>query len=272
MRTMIRPGIRRLRRCLLLLTLLAFLPVAGAGTTDLVRALEQGLEEGALIWLRAGGHRFPAIWQAAEGEPVKGGVVLLHDLEGQPDDPLMRELRRELSAHGWAVLAPLLPLPTVDAPPSALAGLFSAAGERVNAALEWLQGKEIRNQVLAGHGFGALIALQAGAVRGEDEALVAIVALSPGLPQSLGADGAAETLRQLDKPLLEIYAGEDLPGIVRNAKRRHRAAAEAKLPAYRQDRLPGADHRYQGLTAVLARRVRGWLDRQASGMEVRAEE
>ncbi len=253
---------------LLLLLLLVFVPGAAGGGSGLIAALEKRLEEGELVWLQADNQPFPAIWQPAEGEPVKGGMVLLHDLGGNPDDPLMRALRRELSTHGWAVLAPLLPLPTVDAPPSALARLFSTAGERVTAALEWLREKEIRNDVLAGHGFGALVALQAGAVRGEDDALVAIVVLSPGLPRSLGAGGAAETLRRLGKPLLEIYAGEDLPGIVRDAKRRRRAAAEAKLPAYRQDRLPGADHRYRGLTRELARRVRGWLDRQAAGREV----
>ncbi len=251
-----------------LLLLLALLPGTASGDAELIAALAQRLEGGELVWLQTGNQRFPAVWQPAGGGPVKGGVVLLHDLGGNPDDPLMRALRRELGAHGWAVLAPLLPLPTVDAPPSALAGLFRTAGERVTAALEWLQGKEIRNDVLAGHGFGALVALQVGAARGEDDALAAIVALSPGLPQSLGTGGAAETLRQLDKPLLEIYAGEDLPGIVKEAARRRRAAAEAELPAYRQDRLPGAGHRYRGLTAVLARRVRGWLEKQAAGQEV----
>ena len=102
---------------------------------------------------------------------------------------------------------------------------------------------------------------------------------------------AAARLGRIAIPVLDIYAERDYPNVVRSAKRRYRLSRQGidkgakQRPgygniardytekrglslSYRQIKVSGADHHFSAHTTNLEKRLRGWLDRYAAGIEI----
>jgi pimeloyl-ACP methyl ester carboxylesterase len=248
-----------------LLTLIS--TFAFAGNLAREQRISEQLDNPALIgqalWLDAGPVRFLAILEASRGVQRNGGVILLHDAGENADwQQVIAPLRHHLAAKGWDTLSLQMPLAEVPLEPAAMKALLVEAQPRIQAAIGSLGGRGIDNLVLIGHGLGARMALNylAGKPSPSVHAFVAI-----GLPMAgeKTDDPVIAAIGKLALPTLDLYGSRDLPAVVDSASARRGAAQRAQIKGYRQDRIEGADHDFEGLQARLQRHVEAWLHRVA---------
>lgn len=241
--------------------------------------IQDGILEGAPIWLQAGDVRFLAIYTPAETATTRGAAILLHGSNAHPDwADVIYPLRTGLPKHGWATLSIQLPVTAPDAPPGAWQANLPLAAPRIAAAAAWLRNEQnIANQVLIGHSLGARMGAEyLGGLHGPpDENIRAFVAIGLTVPNPADTDsGVLKALGRIRMPILDLYGERDFGGVIQGAPaRRHAALAAATddfKPDFTQVQAPGADHFFRGVDGWLVSRVRAWLAKHADGTELNA--
>ncbi|OGT20595.1 MAG: hypothetical protein A2V90_05070, partial [Gammaproteobacteria bacterium RBG_16_57_12] len=188
---------------------------------------------------------------------AQGGIILLHDLETHPDWPaVIAPLRKSLPEHGWTVLSvqmPRLP-PGAVSDNAAIRQLITEAKPRIQAAVDYLKGKEFKKLALIGHGLGAVQGLAYLTEAGPGEkTILGLVSISGRRPaQAAELLPLREILPALDAriALFDIHAG-------REGNHGQLDAAGAKR--YQPFGILGADYTYRGFELLLTSRVQGWL-------------
>lgn len=265
------------KRFLILLSLLLVWLLPPLQASDVLKErrwasqLKESLLVGEAVTLRAGPVEFLALYTPASGEVQRGGVILLHGLGAHPDWPdVINPLRQELPEAGWATLSLQLPVRASDARFEEYLSLFPAANARISAGIDYLQQQGILNVALVGHSLGAAMGayfLAEGAAGAERvRAFVGV-----GMGQRPGSVAhTPDMLAKITRPVLDIYGSQDLRGVVDSAAARQAAAQLANNPAYRQQRIMGADHFFRGQDGLLVKRVASWLTRYAPGTQLPA--
>jgi len=258
----------------LLISLLIFLPtltLAGSGTAREKRWAEQivdSLIDGEAVWLTAGGQRFLAIFTPAETPETRGAAILLHGIGAHPDWPeVIHPLRTALPGYGWATLSLQMPVLANEAKASDYLPLFDEVAPRIHAGVKWLKLHGILNQVLIAHSLGTAMASDYLAGK-PDPAIRAYVGIGMIEPKADPRLGNVAALKKIRLPVLDIYGSQDLDSVRQAAPARVRAARAAGNRRYTQVEMPGADHFFTDHENALMRRIRGWLQRQADGMEL----
>lgn len=242
-------------------------PAALAGDLTQEQRLAEQLADSATTervqWLQAGPLRFLAILEAARGERRYGGVILLHDAGEHADwQQVIAPLRHYLAMHGWDALSIQLPLAEGPQRPDMTRALLAEARPRIKAAVDSLGGRGNDNLALVGHGLGARMALDFLSA-GPPASVHAFVAIGLSAEARRDDDPVLTAIGKLALPMLDLYGSRDLPPVIDSAPERRSAARRAGHKAYRQDRMTGADHAFDGLQSSLQRRVETWLRRSA---------
>ncbi len=251
-------------RTTILLAVLLLTPLRSHGG-DIAREMEyaewvkRSVKVGEVVSLQQNGRPFLAIHTKALAAEPLGTAIILHDRNGFPNhNGVVRALRTTLPQHRWNTVALQMPLRENGAGESEYYALFPESKARLKACLAYLQESGEGNIVVIGYGLGALMGLHG---IGEDgQPVAALVAISLPVPDT--GDEHAQTLAFLEKlrvPVLDIYAGNDLPAVVDSARKRKQAAAGN--PDFRQDRLLGAGHSFRHEEMLLTKRVYSWLRR-----------
>ena len=210
---------------------------------------------GDAVWLKTPDRdRVLALFTPTQGA-AKGGVVIVHGLGVQPDFGIVGELRGALAERGFATLSVQMPVLGVDALPAEYPPLFPIAGDRIDAAVEWLRAKNIAPVAVVAHSLGAAMA-NAWLARAQHADVAAFVAMGMGVPF------VAAKL----PPVLDITAERDLPAVLANAPLR--ALAFPKNSCSGTLRIAGADHFLNGRATELADAIAPFLAR-AFGSECR---
>jgi pimeloyl-ACP methyl ester carboxylesterase len=219
------------------------------------------LTVGEAVALTVGERTVLALQTEQSAATPKGAVLLLHDLGGHADWPgVVAALRRALPAQGWTTLSVQLPLPPHAPIEAQRAAFLDQATARIEAALAHLRATNPPNVVVAGHGFGALAAMNYCVSRAEACQGLVLVSLPHHFAQG-EADprlDAAGGLARLQGPVLDLYGTAERREVVATARARREAARTN--PGYSELALPGADHFFRGQEQLLARRVYGWLE------------
>ena len=258
-------------------TLILLLMVTDSLASDLFREasiaeqLKAAQPEGEIIQLQADGGSFIALETRAQTVRVQGAVILLHDMGRHPDDAyVIHPLRNHLPEYGWDVLALQAPIAAADARGAEYEGLLPEALPRIRAAIEFLSQRKITNLVLAGHGLGANMIVNAYAKDPVNEirALVMIgvlssVAKSDELNTVLLAD-----LGQIKQPILDIFGSRDPNSVLTRVSARKAAARTGGNEGYRQYEVPGGDHNFRGMEWNLINRTGKWINAVAPGVEI----
>jgi pimeloyl-ACP methyl ester carboxylesterase len=204
---------------------------------------------------------------AASPTKVKrGGVILLHGLGAHPDWPeVIAPLRAGLPDAGWATLSIQLPVRPNEAEFTDYLPLFPEANARISAAVRYLQKQGLLNITLVGHSLGAAMGANFLAQKAEgSDAITAFVGI--GMNRAPGTVAhTPDALAKIELPVLDIYGAQDLRGVLDSA--RARAASQVNNAGYRQTRIAGADHFFEGLDTTLVKRIAGWLGRVAPSVE-----
>ncbi len=231
-----------------------------------------------------------ALYHHAETGTLAGGVIILPDLDNHSDWPgVVQQLRMQLPRYGWSTLS--LPLqvgaaaPTTTAlpPPSPpFERLRTATPLLIQAALAAMERFKVTHLALIGHGMGAKLAVDFMKEHPQAGFKGLILLSMDGSEVAESELDSVPLLRTITAPILDIYGGRDLAGVVESARRRKNVAVtappgEARTHfsatdfaaqfdskqiaqiTYRQIRIEGADHQFWGSEALVLKRIVGWL-------------
>lgn len=245
-----------MRLSALLLALLLALPAAAADYAREKKWADEILPAvlvGDPVWLdEPGGHRFLALYteadQAGAGK-ARGAVIVVHGIGVHPDWGLVGLLRQRLPEAGYATLSVQMPVLAAEAKGEDYPPTFDEAARRLEAAMAFLKAQGHRKIAIASHSLGCRMSYRYLATR-SDSPVAAWVAI--------GASAVEDTAR-LRLPILDLYGGNDLAPVLKNAGAR--AQRLQGKPGSAQVAVPGADHFFEGKDDALLEAVQGFLDR-----------
>lgn len=273
---------------------------------EAIRLLSDEVEEEDLTWLEANGEKFMSLWQADKTGNPFGAVLILHG-EGQSVDwpGEVSAIRNNLSHHGWATLSINLPptakpqIPERPQEPPAISSEESngntenvmsvpdsepvdqgndpeAVSEaRMQSAIQYLNSQGQYNIVIVSHGIGAIRAgkfidmltktntsAMAGKIQRPVRALVFVQARN-----RIGDMLLTRFMNDASLPILDIYYGDHFLDQI-EVQQRKKAAATNGIQHYYQVKILRPDGESFKSENRLTRRIRGFLNKHAKGVEV----
>ncbi len=256
-----------------ILVALLLIPALVAGA-DLAREkriaeqIEDAILDGETLYLPDGDHQFLGIYTRTERSPARGAAIIVHGLGANPDwVDVVQPLRIGLPEYGWDTLSIQVPVAREGATPREQEDIVPEAMPRIDAAMDYLQQRDILNVVLVAHSHGARMAAHylANKPGAKIQAFVAIGMSADAADQT---SGNLEALQRIQVPVLDIYGELDLPQVRDTARQRRLAAQDGGSTRFRQSQIPGADHFFANHSELLLTHVRGWMNREAGGSEI----
>jgi pimeloyl-ACP methyl ester carboxylesterase len=265
----------------------------------LPKPFENGIQIGKPIWIKSGEDKIFAIYTQETHGNTQGGIILIHDLGNHPDWPeVIAPLRKRLPELGWSTLSLQMPVLDKNANLKEYGKVFDKVSGHIKAAIEYLRTQNIGNVVIIGHGLGAAMGATYLAEAGDrsKSGVAGFIGISMSAPGNV--DKRMHTPSLLEKitvPVFDIYGEQDEASVVGSVQERARAAKRAGILAfknqsksnlkdaplartslkqkagsiaYRQIKIPGADHSFNAQITILTKRIRGWLKRHAAGRRI----
>lgn len=186
-----------------------------------------------------------------EAAKAKAAVIVVHGRGIHPDWGLIGVLRTQLADQGYTTLSVQMPVLGADAAGDVYLPDFPEAGERLAAAVKYLQEQGYKKIALVSHSMGAR--MSSDYLKHNPAApLFAWVSVSI-TNDALGALGV------LKFPVLDLYGERDLPQVLNN--NHARAQAIKKIKGSVQIMAPQADHFFNGRDDALMKYVKRFLDK-----------
>lgn len=215
--------------------------------------------EDEFIRLETGDGAFEAIFRARQQGDPRGGLILLHDENGNADSlEVIRPLRLALSDAGWDTLSLQLSGHYRDTDRAHWLARGPQIVARLTSGIDWLKGRGIDRLVILAQGASGTVALQWVAAQKTAPDVRALVLVSTPWTTVDEIDGMV-ALRQAKLPILDIYAQRDIAAVVDTAAARRLAAQEAGNTGFRQRFVAGATPGFRGLETGLLADMRAWL-------------
>jgi pimeloyl-ACP methyl ester carboxylesterase len=219
---------------------------------------------GEAVKLKAGDVEFLGLYAPNTDKKMYGGVILIHGIGAHPAWPdIIEPLRTNLPDHGWSTLSLQMPILGNEANVQDYLPLMPEAPGRIQAGVDYLKSKGVKNIVIVAHSMGTTMA-NIYLANKPDPAVHAYVAIGMSNPFPMQYDNAA-ALSKITMPMLDLYGSQDLEGVLAFAKTRA-ASARKVNKHYTQTMVEGANHFFTDMQDDLVKRVRGWLMKNASGM------
>lgn len=214
--------------------------------------------DGEAEMLMADGHEFLSIYTATD-EP-KGAVLILHGRGFHPDwADVVNPLRVGLVEQGWNTLSIQLPVLDKEARYYDYVPLFTEAVPRIQSAIEFLQQQGNDKIILLAHSCGAHMAMQYVREQGEQN-FAAFIGIGMGATDYKQPMLEPFPLERINKPLLDIFGGDDYPAVHRLAALRAQQMDE-RNPKSQQIKIPMANHYFTDMGTELLEVVSEWLDK-----------
>ena len=226
---------------------------------ELVTGLILQIEPAELVWLQAEDTSFAGLFRTTR-EAGTRAVVLLHGMGAHADWPgLVNTLRVRLPANGWTTLSIQLPVLPPQESLSDYGMQLNRSVARVRSAVSYLKQAGYTDIGLVGYGFGASVAVSY--LAGDTKEVGGLAAISlQEFPFLEPPFKLVEQLARVQVPLLDIYAGQDFPDVLRSVDDRRLAAMRAANNAFVQLPVAEADHYFTGRQNEVTDRITLWLD------------
>ena len=215
-----------------------------------------------------------------------GAIVLFHDQGGQIDSSgVVTTLRHHLPDYGWSTLTVSLEFPfepdillstsldsiqdeNSEAPSEQNTQIEDKSDnseqtistslppvsnqQRIEAAVAFLQAKDIKQIVFIGHGMGGMVAVDImNTISSPIFGLIMVG--TPALPTN-------EQFISMGQPILDIYGSQDLVSVSKAVKDRKIVMKREANTNYSEREIDGANHDFDGLQPILTSTIRGWLN------------
>ncbi|WGO97813.1 alpha/beta hydrolase family protein [Saccharophagus degradans] len=262
------------------------------------RLLSEELGEDAIVWLNAAGEKFISLWEPDRSGNPFGAILIVHG-EGQTADwpYTIRALRQSLPDHGWSTLSISLPNPAETPPPARSPSDTTPPSkptppptepiviERMKAAMSYLNKRGQYNIVILAHGVGASRSVQylsqlstsrpnnlpsGGRSRATaiiDRPIRALIMVNARNGIEGADDNLTEYLTDRSLPVMDIFFGDHVLDATEPDQRKM-AAKKNRIAHYHQSKLLEPSANWQEGENRLTRRVRGFLNKYAKGVEI----
>ncbi|WP_455208656.1 DUF3530 family protein [Kaarinaea lacus] len=260
-----------LNLCKQLLFLLPFVVVTANAASKSDLAKEKRWEEqivpslmvGKAIKLKADGVEFLGLYAEPSNNESKGAVILLHGIGVHPAWPdVIEPLRMELPDHGWHTLSLQMPIMKNEAEDKDYPPVFPEVPARIQAGVEFLKSKGIRNIVLSGHSTGAVMASYYLVSR-KDPAVKGFASVSSGfgVPRDAYMDSLANFKNMRGVNIVDVHGSEDRQPVLDVVKERKMLGPRIHGNRYQELEISGADHFYRDKQDELINQLSSWLDK-----------
>jgi len=214
------------------------------------------LIDGEPIYLKADSYEFLGIHTETEEGDGSLAAIVIHGSGVHPNWPtVVYPLRTGLPAHGWQTLSIQMPVLDNEAKYSEYLPLFPDAIPRIKASIDFLKENGAKKIVILAHSLGSR--MTAYALATQPQPIAGFSAIGMTGRSGKNNDNSIGHIGKIEVPLLDLYGSEDLPEVVNTAKARK--SAGLNNPKYKQIKIEGADHFFEGEEADLLDTVLQWL-------------
>ena len=212
---------------------------------------------GEVIKLKKNDTEFLALFTESNMDNVKGAVILLHGRGAHPAWPdVIEPLRMELPEHGWHTLSLQMPVLGNDATDDDYPPLFAEVPTRIQAGVDFLKRKGVKNIVVAGHSLGAAMGTYYLSTL-PDRTVKTFVMISSGA--GVVGDKRMDSLTNFkhirDMNIIDVYGSEDNENIFKQLIYRAAVSKNLRNDYYQRLKIKGANHLYQGKQAILVKEL-----------------
>ena len=226
--------------------------------------------DGEAVFLKAYDHEFLSIYTEADesAEAARGTAIILHGRGFHPDwQDAINPLRVGLAESGWNTLSIQMPVLEKQAKYYDYLPLFPEAIPRIEAAIayarEQMEDDKVHNKgnnkvVLIAHSCGAHMAM-AWADTESFESIDAYVGIGMGATDYKQPMKHPFPLDKIKVPVLDVYAENDYPAVLKMATERLRLIKMAANKKSSQVVVNGAGHYYVDKGEELTQVIDQWL-------------
>lgn len=213
--------------------------------------------DGDAVFLKANDHEFLSIY--TEAEDPKGTAVILHGRGFHPDwQDAINPLRVGLAESGWNTLSVQMPVLEKQAKYYDYIPLFPEAIPRIEAAIAYARKNQKGKVVLIAHSCGAHMAM-AWVDTESFESIDAYVGIGMGATDYKQPMKQAFPLDKIKVPMLDVYAENDYPAVLKMAPERLRLIRVAANKKSSQVMVEGSEHYYVDKGDALTQVIDQWL-------------
>jgi len=197
--------------------------------------------------LIANGATFLALYAEPTTDVTKGAVIILHGIGVHPAWPdVIDPLRMQLPDRGWHTLSLQMPILHNEAKDEDYPTVFPEAKSRIQAGVDFLKARGIKNIVLSGHSLGATMASYYMASNPDKSVKTfAMISISPGVENVPMIDSVENFKKINNVNIIDIYGSEDLPHIIKTLKKRTQIVKQMDKGRYQIHKVNGANHFYR---------------------------
>ena len=218
--------------------------------------------DGDAVYLMAAEHEFLTIY--TEAEEAQGTVIILHGRGFHPDwQDAIKPMRVGLAEGGWNTLSVQMPVLEKQAKYYDYIPIFNEAYPRIDAAIEFAKEQNSKKIVLVAHSCGAHMAmswLENKNRNAESVNIDAYVGLGMGATDYKQPMREGFPLDTLNVPILDIYADEDYPAVIKMSAERMRLIKAAGNKKSKQLVIKNSQHYYADRGDELTAAIQTWLN------------
>ncbi len=200
---------------------------------------------GDAVYLEAQDRKFLTLF--AEAANAKAGLVIVHGIGVHPEHGLIGVLRGNLADQGYTTLSIQMPILAVEAQAKAYLPLYPEATERIKSAVRYLQGKGYKKIAVVSHSLGSVMSHAYFKTNAETPVAAWV---------SIGMEG--DSYAGINVPIFDLYGQNSFPPVLKNAQKR--ADSLRGNAAFKQTRVPAADHFFTGQGNAMVKYVTEYLD------------
>lgn len=209
---------------------------------------------GEISWIGTEQEKFLAIYREGQRAELHGGIIINIASGAIVDNiPAHQTLAQTAAAAGWGVLSIQQPLTNSTGAKPNDAELDSRSVARLDAAVRYMVSLGIENLVIVGAAYGAVVAMR-----------WIIDKPSPAIRGFVGLGAWSASLDGTDIPVLDVVGTRDQKAMVQQTQRT--AKFRKRTPPIEALLIDGAGPAFYGYEDLLAKRIRGWLERAAPGV------
>ena len=223
-----------------------------------------GIIVGEDVKLTANGVEFLALYTEPTTDQSKGAVILLHGIGVHPAWPeVIEPLRMQLPDNGWHTLSLQMPILHNTATDKDYALLFPEVPVRVQAGVDFIKAKGIKNIIVGGHSLGATMASYYMATN-HDLAVTGLALLGGGfgIPKDSYMDSLQHFRNIKGVRIVDVHGSEDRKDVFQVIGKRKALAKKHNNKQYQPLQIKGSDHFYRGKEAELVSQLSSWLEKK----------
>ena len=183
------------------------------------------------------------------------GMIVVHGTGIHPDwEQVVQPIRVEMAEAGWHTLSIQMPILHNDAEYEEYAAIYPEVPGRLKAAERFMKEKGVETLLIVAHSQGAT--MSSYFLSRNPNQVDGLIAIGMNSNQKDPNINSAESLKNINIPVLDLYGSEDLPSVLETVERR--AQAGRHNARYSQQIINEANHFFDGMNDELLEAVATW--------------